>query len=370
MSRKIKSVFAASLFAILPMAPVQAVEFGLFGDVSVNDSDVKGENSAFALGGLDFYATQAISDTTRGFVEFVLENTPDGIVTDLERLWISHTFKDEITLAGGRFHTPLGSWNRTYHHGAILQDTVSRPFFLDFEDGDAGILPVHAVGLMATGDFALENSEISYELAVGNGPSIDTSSAGLNANPDDKPEIDINNISDPNGNKSIALRGIYKPDALPIKVGLFMMDNTIAESSDGTGNAAAATGDTLVSQLILGFDVGYTYEDFDLMAEYYNFDNKNEVGSDGSHSATAYFLQLGYQINDTFKAVVRYEDLDFDTNDSYFRLLGTQKASHNVFALRYDVDESNALKFEVNQKNLDLAEDSTSYRLQWAFLIP
>lgn len=350
------------------VTPVQAVNFGLFGDVTLNDSNAKDDNSNFALGGLDFYATHTISETTRGFVEFVFENTGSGIVTDLERLWISHTFDDKFTLAAGRFHTPLGRWNRTYHHGALLQDTISRPFFLQFEDGATGILPVHIVGLMATGDFVGAGGEFSYELSVANGPSIDTSGAGFGASPSNKPEIDINDAGDPNSDKSAVLRVVYSSDTLPLEIGVFVMRNVVAESADAGG--VTARGKDLVSQTIYGLDAYYERGDFDVLAEFYRFENDNEVGLSGSNSANAYYLQLGYQLNETLKAVVRYEDLSFDADDTYFRLLGTREATHGVFALRYDVDDSNSLKFEVDKEDLDSGDDVTSYKLQWAFLIP
>ena len=270
-------------------------------------------------------------------------------------------------MAAGRFHSPLGSWNRTYHHGAMLQDTVSRPFFLDFEDGAAGVLPVHVVGLMATGDFTMNSGIVSYELAVANGPSLDSSS-GLSPAASGKPEIDINNISDPNSDKSIALRVIYKPDLMDVQTGFFVMSNTIAESADGSG--LVALGEDLIDQTIIGFDVTYEYEEFDALVEYYSFDNKNEVGASGSNTAAAYFVQLGYWLTESTKAVYRYEDLSFDDADSYFRLLGAREATHNVIALRYDVDESNSLKFEINSADVAGSKNTTSYQFQWAFLIP
>lgn len=370
MSRITQIFYFAWFVAFFAVAPAYAANFGLFGDITFNESDEAGTNNAFALGGLDFYATQEISDDTRVFVEFVLENIDTGLVTDLERLWISHTFDDKLVLAAGRFHTPLGNWNRTYHHGAILQDTISRPFFLDFEDGAAGILPVHIVGMMATGDFETNSGELSYEFGIGNGPSINTSSAGFNASASNKPEIEINNTSDANTNKAMVLRGIYKLDAIPLQFGASIMSSKIAESSEGNGSAVAQKGDTLVDQNIFGLDVLYEHDDFDVMAEYYYFTNKNQVGVSGTYNASAYYIQFGYRITETLKAIARYEDLSIDANDTYFRVLGTQEASHNVIGLRYDVDDSNALKFEINQTDFTVGTDTTTYKLQWAFLVP
>ncbi|VAW98889.1 hypothetical protein MNBD_GAMMA23-2139 [hydrothermal vent metagenome] len=363
------SLMTAVAFS-LHTSPTYAVNFGLFGDITYSNSDEAGTNDAFALGGLDFYATHQISEKTRGFVEYVFENTSSGLVTDLERLWISHTFDDRFVIAAGRFHSPLGNWNRAYHHGALLQDTISRPFFLDFEDRTSGILPVHLVGLMANGDFTLSSGELSYELGIGNGPSLNTSTAGFAATIANKPEIEINVTSDTDSNKAIFLRTIYKPDALPLKAALFLMNSAVAESN-GTGSAVAAKGSVIVDQTIIGFDLSYESDNgFDVLAEYYNIENTNKVGTAGTYTGKAYYVQLGYWFTETLKGVIRYEDLSFNSNDSYFRVLATAEASHNVFALRYDIDETNSLKFEVDSTDLKTGTDTTTFTVQWAFLIP
>ncbi len=367
-------IIKISLLAIvaygLQVTPAYAVNFGLFGDITYSNSDEAGTNDSFTLGALDFYATHQISDTTRVFVEYVFENTSSGLVTDLERLWISHTFDDRFVLAAGRFHSPLGNWNRAYHHGAILQDTVSRPFFLEFEDNDNGILPVHIVGLKANGNFTVDSGDISYELGIANGSSLNTSTAGFAATTANKPEIEINAASDVNNNKAIFLRTLYKPDNYPLQAALFFMNGIVAESN-GTGSAVTTKGSAIVDQTIIGFDFTYESENgFDVLAEYYNIENTNKVGTTGTYTGKAYYVQLGYQFTETLKGIIRYEDLSFNTNDSYFRVLATAETSHNILALRYDIDDTNALKFEVDAADLKTGTDTTTFTVQWAFLIP
>jgi hypothetical protein len=51
-------------------------------------------------------------------------------------------------------HTPLGYWNQYYHHGAWFQATATRPEMYLFED-DGGILPVHEIGIEASGTAGL-----------------------------------------------------------------------------------------------------------------------------------------------------------------------------------------------------------------------
>lgn len=360
--------FVAGMSTALLAASINtasALEFGLFSDVSLSSNDAPGENAGFALGGLDFFATTNIGESTRVFIEYVFEDPGDGLITDLERLWIARDISDELSIGVGRFHTPLGYWNRTYHHGAILQDTVSRPFFLEFEDGDAAVLPVHVVGVMASGTFSLTSSDVSYEFYIGNGPSLDTNTAP------DKPEIEINVSGDLNQDKSVGLRVTYALDDTPLTVGLMMMNNVVAESS-ATGTTSAAEGEDLVAQTITGFDLRFDGDYFDLLVEYYNFDNEGKVVSNlESHSGSAYFAQLGYKINDTNKLIYRYANLDFDANDLYFNILGAEEASHQVIAYRHDLDATNSLKLEINKNDPEATgtESDTTVTLQWAFMV-
>ncbi|MFV1984019.1 MAG: hypothetical protein ACC657_10815 [Thiohalomonadales bacterium] len=362
----VAKIFLLILILSLSSQHALAVNIGLFGDIRLKATDIKDDPYGFELGDLDFYATQELSDNTRGFVELVFENTSSGIVTDLERLWIMHTFNDEFKLSAGRFHTPLGRWNRTYHHGALVQDTVSRPFFLDFEDGATGVLPVHVVGVMSTGDIIRKNDEFNYEIAIGNGPSID-SSGGFS--PVSKPEIDINVSSDTNKNKTLAARVIYGHDDIPVKIGLFAMTHEISESA-ATGGLTNFRS-TLIDQTIFGTDLLFTQNKIEVLAEYYQFRNKSNIGTIGSYSASAWYVQFNYEIFNNFKFIAREESLSFDkNNDSYFLILGTEQAKHHVLALRYDIDESNAIKFELNAADNDFSTDTTTFTVQWAFLIP
>ena len=50
------------------------------------------------------------------------------------------------------------------------------------------------------------------------------------------------------------------------------------------------------------------------------------------------------------KAVYRIEQLDANPNkDTYFQILNTPNYVHHVVGLRYDLDDSNALMFQVKQ---------------------
>ncbi len=342
-------------------APAQAIDFGAFGDIRYLSSNQDSATQGFMLGGFDLYASHQIGDKTHAFVEYVMESDGNSIITDVERLFVSRTFNDKFTLAAGRFHTPIGYWNNVYHHGALLQDTVDRPNFLDFEDGTNAILPTHTVGLMANGKFYA--GRVSYDLAIGNGTSINTDI------PAGSRELEVNNASDPNKSKAIALHLGFEPENSWIKLGLSGVFNHIPESGE-TPYLGVAKGGTLVAQKILGLDAKFEMNKFDALAEIYSFANDNKTAGGEKNSATAYFIQAGYRIVDRWKIVYRYENVDFESSDEYFKLLQREKYRQNLVALRVDVDDSNALKIEVDRQDNDVSDDETRVIMQWEFLIP
>lgn len=369
--RKIMTGMFGLALAVASSLPTSAMalELGAFGDVKWSGSDKTGDTSGFALGGLDFFARQQITENTTGFFEFVYENTADGVVLDVERLWVKRDFNPAFSLAAGRFHAPLGYWNRNFHHGVLLQPSVSRPSFIDFEDGEAAILPMHMIGVMAEGRLG---SGFSYEASLGNSTSLDTT-AYVSGTKNCGCEIGLGNAGDGSDGKTMVGRLSYAYAGQPLRLALFGMRNAAVEAGTA-GTTLTSTGGTLFDQTVLGGDVHYDNDVFDVTAEYYNLKNdpSTAVGGD-SHTATAYYAQFGYRVLEQVKVGYRYESLTFDASagnvDKYFEILGRQESKHHVVVLRYDLDDTNALTLELNRSNLSGSENFTTYILDWSFML-
>ncbi len=69
---------------------------------------------------------------------------------DIERLQITLRASPFFEISGGRYHTSIGYYNTQFHHGTWFQNATGRPYMFLFEDS-GGILPVHSVGITATG---------------------------------------------------------------------------------------------------------------------------------------------------------------------------------------------------------------------------
>lgn len=342
-----------------------ALDVGVFGDMSLSHSNTESSEPSFRVGSLDLYAAQYIDDNTRALFELQFQTFSGGdIDVEIQRFWIMREFSDAINVGIGRFHTPLGYWNRHFHHGILLQDTVTRPFILSFEGGPNAIIPTHLIGVLAEGDVG---NGIRYEAAVANSNTIDSA--------DPNSRLAVPNRADLSPGKALFGRVHYGRFGAPFKPGVFAMKNDVLESSSAA-EAMVGLGERLVRQNLYGIDMRYEIGRFDLLAEYYRIENEAAPALGGrKHDSDAWFAQFGYQLSEQFKATYRHESLDFDADDPYystdFNLIrkepGTEK--RHVFALRYDFSESNAIMLEVNARKPQFGGSQTTTLLSWAFVM-
>jgi len=341
---------------------VHAVEFGVFGDVNINSKDTTSDNhhQSFALGGLDLFASQDVSDNSKAFIEMVFEDVGGGYIVDIERLWIKYTFKNAFHISGGRFHTPMGFWNKNFHHGTLIQDTATRPFFLEFEDGDTGILPMHTVGLRLGGREAAGNGLFKYDLLIGNSSSLDTTTD--NSGNTITREILVNNVTDPQDNSSYSMALSYEYVPAGFEYGLFAMQNNYTDIN------AARAGKRIIEQSLYSTDLRFTSKYFTLLSEAFYIENTNDL-TETTNYITAWYAQIGLRLSQKIKLVMRQSHLEYDSDDLYIKTLladiaANGKTDRTVMAVRFDIDESSALKVEFGENKND-----SKILAQWSFLL-
>lgn len=296
---------------------------------------VKERKSGFTLGSLDLYLTPEFGDRVKSIVELVFEYGTDGaLATDLERLQFGYTFSDAGTLWAGRFHTPYGYWNTAFHHGLQIQTAAIRPRFLGFED-QGGILPAHAVGLLANGSMRVGEGKLHYDAYLANGNNI---TSGV---------LDFNSYKDDNTNKMVGANLRYAlGGALDgLTVGL----HGLTQQVDGYEPVQAVKINSTRLNVFGGFAV-YDSNNWEVIGEYYRFRNKDLSGSTGNHTSWAGFAQAGYTFADKWTPYARFEKAALDQTDNYFagQASGASYQRQTV-GLRYNLNQFSALKFELNR---------------------
>jgi hypothetical protein len=120
-----------------------------------------------------------------------------------ERVLLEYSLNDYFNLSLGRYHTAIGYYNTAYHHSTWLQTTTGRPFLFEFED-DGGILPVHTVGVSASGEIPSGSLGLHYLAEAGN--------VRASRSPLSEP---VQNVVDESNRKAMNFVLFARPDAVP-----------------------------------------------------------------------------------------------------------------------------------------------------------
>ena len=295
----------------------------------------------FNVGSFSLYLTPAFGDRVKSLVELLFEVNHDGaLAIDLERLQMGYTFSDAATLWGGRFHTPYGIWNTAFHHGQQLQTSLSRPRFLEFEDR-GGILPAHTVGAWAHGMLPVGGARFNYDVFTGNAPRIGIDPAlparGGNLNP--------NVWGSNNHSWLMGFRAEFAPrGALEgLQLGVHALRADVNDDSAALNRTRLLT---------YGPYAAYTTDQWEILAEFYQFSNRDVSGATGTHASNAWYAQVGYHIG-RMTPYIRAERASLNQADNYFAFQNSGR-SYNAasLGLRFDLTDSVALKFEVGRTTL------------------
>jgi hypothetical protein len=163
---------ASAMAGMIPDATVpglQGMHIQGFSDFQYHASGMPGDHNSFSLGQFNLFITNRLSNKLSVLGEVIIEaDTANSVGVDLERLLFQYSANDYFNLSVGRYHTGIGFYNTAYHHSTWLQTTVDRPFLFAFED-NGGVLPIHNVGLSATGAIPSGKLGLHYIAEVGNG---------------------------------------------------------------------------------------------------------------------------------------------------------------------------------------------------------
>jgi hypothetical protein len=174
-----------------------------FGDVNLHGGDQRGTTTSFTLGQLDLFVTSDVSEKFKFLSEIVFEADPANTFgVDIERLLLQYSPNDYFNLSAGRFHTAIGYYNTAYHHSTWLQTATGRPFLFNFED-NGGPLPIHNVGISATGLIPSGRLGLHYVAEVGNGRASSSPLAEA-----------VQSVVDENNGKAVNFALFVQPEAV------------------------------------------------------------------------------------------------------------------------------------------------------------
>jgi hypothetical protein len=174
-----------------------------FGDFGLYGGTQNGQTTSFSIGQINLFITSNLSERFKFLTELVFEVQQNNAFQAVpERVLLEYSQNDYFKLAAGRYHTAIGYYNTAYHHATWFQTATERPYIFEYED-EGGILPIHIVGLEASGQIPSGKLGLNYVAQVGNGRSFD---------PLEEP---VQNYVDDNSRKAVNVALFARPDRIP-----------------------------------------------------------------------------------------------------------------------------------------------------------
>jgi len=306
---------------------------GLDGYTHIDRNDHEASANIFATGE---------SGAFRFLGEFLMTSDEQ----EFERLQLGWSYKRHLFWLG-LFHNPIGYWNTSYHHGAYLQTSISRPAVVEFED-KGGILPTHEAGLLAEGEFDLAGRALGYKFALASGPRFD-------------PKLKHWDVFKPGkglGNTSVTFN-LYGDTgaAHQGRTGVFVSYQEIP---------AAALGYDEVRQVSSGFYGNW--ETFHWRWHGSAFFVQDKLERPAGWRTDAFvnaFLQAEYTPYPRCTWYGRVEKTVRDRGDAYLALFPQFVRDRLLGGLRYDFAGTSALKVELSANHVR-ADNYTQVMLQWS----
>ena len=314
--------------------------FGDVGYVTRDDNDEGGFMVGQAVAHLSAYLGERFSV----FGEFSLTARDSEYSTEAERLFVKYEFSDQFKLSAGRYHTPIGYWNSTFHHGAWLQTTVSRPEMVKF---GSKIVPIHFVGALLEGNIPGSKLGLTYMAGIGNGRHANIARAG--------------DAGDINGDNAWMVQLNAAPDRyFGLHMGVGFYSDTV--SPDDRPDIREKT---------VSVHLAWSNESPEIIFEYLHSNHEFVANSSVSGDTNGWYAQFAYRLKDKYhnwKPYARLESTDVDDTDP---LLGDQNLDYEagILGVRWDFNPYAALKAEYRNEEFDNNGREDNFRLQVSFVL-
>src|SRR5436305_182988 len=313
-----------------------------FGDVTFHGSDQKGSHTAFSLGQLNLFVTSDVSEKFRFLSEIVFEADPSNTVgVDVERLLLQYSKNDYFNLAVGRYHTAIGFYNTAYHHAAWLQTAIGRPLLFQFEDG-GGILPIHNVGVSASGLIPSGRLGLHYIAEMGNGRASSSPNAEA-----------VQNVVDENNGKAVNVALFARPDAIR------GLQTGVSVYHDGL----QPIGGPHIDEMIFAAHAVVQRPSFEWLNEALLIRHAPQ-GQSHVFETPGFYTQISKAFG-AYRPYFRYQYVNESSKEPVFPFVGLQYGPS--VGLRFDASESVALKLQYDHTAFRQQQSVNGLALQFAF---
>ena len=216
------------------------------------------------------------------------------------------------------------------------------------------------LGIWGTGKTRAGRGKFTYDWYAGNGPKISSANDPLTP-PYQSGSLNPNIAGDSNHSAMVGLNLGYEfsgnLDGLRLAMHWLNGDVDVYDTTS-----------TLINNATTGLNTGggslvYLSNDWEIMGEYYGFNDKDKA-TGVKHKSRAGYVQAGKSFND-LTPFIRLERTILDQRDNYFSMQASgQSYARQILGLRYNLSQKAALKFELGNSSFKAESGRTalSYR--------
>jgi len=261
---------------------------------------------------------------------------------DVERMVLQYSLNDYFNLAVGRYHTAIGYYNTAYHHSTWFQTATGRPFLFQFEDR-GGILPIHSVGISASGEIPSGWMGLHYVAEVGNGRASRSPF-------EDEP---VQNVVDDQNRKAFNLALFARPEAVRgLQTGFSIYRDVLAPN-----------GQPRVGETILAAHAVYILSNFEWLNEGVVIRHAPE-GLAHVFNTPGFYTQISRRFG-AYRPYFRYQYVNGSDHEPIFPDVGRRQGPS--VGIRFDASESVALKLQYDYTSIRNQQAISALAMQVGF---
>jgi hypothetical protein len=301
-----------------------------------------GSTESFSLGDFDLFVNARLGSHLSVLGELLITSDfTNEFSAEMDRLMLTYTANKYFQISAGKYHTAIGYYTNEFYRARYFQTATGVPIMFTDED-DGGILPVHSIGLTATGAIPSGPLGLHWIAEVANG----TGSQNPNAEP-------IQNFVDENNGKAVNFALAARPEAIEgLDIG-----------ASGYRDMLHPAGLGAVEERIYSAHAAMVRPHLELIAEGALLQHDLEWTNLRINTFTAY-TQASYKIR-RIRPYFRYDYQNVPTSDPIFALLGRRDGPS--LGARYDFTDFVGFKLQYGLLGVRSGPSTSAVQAQLAF---
>jgi hypothetical protein len=302
-----------------------------------------GSPQSFSLGDFDLFVNSRLTGHLSMLGELLITSDfTNQFNAEMDRLMLTYTANKYLKISAGKFHTAIGYYSNGFYRARYFQTATGVPLLFTDED-DRGILPVHSIGLTATGELPSGPLGVHWVAEVANGTA--------SQNPNSEA---IQNFVEENNGKAVNFALYARPESVSgLDVGVSFYHDRLHPS--GLGSFA---------ERIYSAHAAVIRPHLELMAEGVLLQHDPGLISRSFNTFSGY-AQASYKLRQ-IRPYFRYEYQNIPKSDPIFASLPGRLSGPSL-GVRYDLSDFAALKVQYGLLGYRAASSINALQAQLAF---